>query len=335
MPAHVFFSWQSDRPNAICRSLIERCLESAIKALNAAASVELAERAEVQSGIKGEAGIVPVADTILKRIERSSVVVADLTYVAERASGGGIPNPNVMLEYGYALKSRSGRRMIAVMNTAFGHPRSKPLPFDLAHTTWPILFECSAGSDAAARSDAREGLMKQLTAALKMILGDDCLPSEVPMREPHPHDVVLLEKVYATFPLAFRAFLSQHDFGVQFRAKILDPLHEAAEWVGAAYEFHDHVIQGSFAAVRRYADELTELTSSHIYTYGQSPMVATVKADIDREHGAQPATREAIRKLNGVAAQLADTLDQFERTARDRIPVSSLDVQQSTWPSFG
>ncbi len=158
MPAIVFYSWRSDRPNAVCRSLIERSLEAAVKVLNAAVSIEPAERIELQSGTKGEIGIVPVADTILNRIDQASVVITDLTYVAKRAVGGGIPNPNVMLEYGYALRSRSGKRMIAVMNTAFGDPETQSLPFDLAHSTWPMQFFCPANGDEGAVSLMRTAL---------------------------------------------------------------------------------------------------------------------------------------------------------------------------------
>lgn len=330
MPATIFYSWQSDHPNAVCRSLIERSIEAAAKALNASASIELADRIEVQSGTKGAVGIVPVADTILSRIDLASVVVADLTFVAERTGGGGIPNPNVMLEYGYALRSRSGKRMIAVMNTAFGDPGRQPLPFDLAHMTWPIPYACSVDNDETTRRAARNRLTRDLTRALEQILGDASLPPVAPLPEPHPHDILLLQKVYTTFPLGFRAFLAQHDFGVQFRIKYLEPLHDAAEWVGAAYQFNDRVIEEAFLSVRRLAAELAELTSENIFTSGSHPMTGSVKTRIDREQGTQPSTRKTIRRMNTVAAALADAFDTFETTARARLPVSSLESFRSS-----
>ena len=333
MSSYVFFSWQSDLPNQVGRSLIERCLEAAVRTLHADAAIELAERVTVLSGTKGKAGTVPLADTIFARIDGASVVVTDLTYVATRPDGGRSPNPNVLIEHGYALKSRSGARMIPVMNTAFGHPGQEPLPFDLAHMTWPVLFDCPADSDAERRAAAREALTKALVGALKLIFGDESLPPVVPMPEPHPHDVRLLEQVYATLPLAFRQFLAQQDFGLQFRASRLNPLHETAEWIGATYAFHDRTIQDRFALVRQYAEELTELTSAHLYTYGENPQVASAKNERDRAHGTQPATRTAIREMNAAASHLAKALDDFEVTARERIRTSPLDVAPSTWPS--
>lgn len=333
MASYVFFSWQSDLPNPIGRSLIERSLEAAVNKLQADATIEPADRVKVLSGRKGKPGTVPLADTIFERIDGASVVVTDLTYVSTRPDGGRSPNPNVLIEHGYALRSRTGARMIPVMNTAFGHPGQDPLPFDLAHMTWPILFDCPADGDADRRGAAREALTKQLTGALKEIFGDASLPPVVPLPEPHPHNVRLLEQVYATLPLAFRQFLAQQDFGIPFRASRLNPLHEIAEWIGATYEFHERIIQEQFAIVRQYARELTDLTNAHLYTYGENPQVASAKNERDRAQGTQPATRTAIRKMNAGAAHLAKALDDFEMTARERIRSSPLDVAPSKWPS--
>ena len=70
--SYVFFSWQSDLPGPVCRSLIERCLEAAVRTLHANAAIELAERVTVLSGTKGKAETVPLADTI----SRGSMVPA-------------------------------------------------------------------------------------------------------------------------------------------------------------------------------------------------------------------------------------------------------------------
>ena len=77
------------------------------------------------------------------------------------------------IEHGYALKVLSWRRVIAVMNTAMGHPDQHELPFDVRHTRRPILFECLEDATAEARRLARDALTKQLTAALKAIFGDE------------------------------------------------------------------------------------------------------------------------------------------------------------------
>ena len=59
------------------------------------------------------------------------VFVADLTLCSKSESGKRSPNPNVLIELGYAFSAISDASVVAVMNTAFGE--AKELPFDLAH----------------------------------------------------------------------------------------------------------------------------------------------------------------------------------------------------------
>jgi hypothetical protein len=51
--------------------------------------------------------------------------------VASTDEGKRAPNPNVLVEYGYALARHGVQRLLLVMNTAFGSPSE--LPFDLRH----------------------------------------------------------------------------------------------------------------------------------------------------------------------------------------------------------
>jgi len=44
MARHIFFSWQSDHPHAVGRSMIEACLGRAIGLLQADAEVDIADR---------------------------------------------------------------------------------------------------------------------------------------------------------------------------------------------------------------------------------------------------------------------------------------------------
>jgi hypothetical protein len=111
-------------------------------------------------------------ETIFSKIDRAAIFVSDLTYVADRAAGARFPNANVCIEHGYALKVLSWRRLIAVMNTAMGHPDEHELPFDVRHTRRPILFECSEDATPEARQRVRDELTTKLVEALKAIFGD-------------------------------------------------------------------------------------------------------------------------------------------------------------------
>ena len=116
MSFKIFYAWQSDRPNNLCRGLIRRALEDAVKELEAATDIQDAERdgIEIDSDTLNIPGSPPVAETIFEKIRESNVFVADLTpidlIVPEDDDAGHRrqppPNPNVMLEYGYALVRR-------------------------------------------------------------------------------------------------------------------------------------------------------------------------------------------------------------------------------------
>ncbi len=174
MTHHVFFSWQSDIPNNVGRTFIQSCLQRAIAALQADADIDLADReVAVDRDTLDVPGSPPILETIFGKIDRAAIFLSDLTYVAERVGGGRTPNPNVCIEHGYALKVLSWRRVVAVMNTAMGHPDQHELPFDVRHTRRPILFECPENATVEARSLARDALTRQLTAALKAIFGDE------------------------------------------------------------------------------------------------------------------------------------------------------------------
>ena len=117
----VFFSWQSDRPTKEGRNLIETALKTALKRIAQDIGLEEPLRnLALDKDTQGVPGSPPIFDTILEKIDRTAVFVPDLTFVAQRQNGDPIPNANVLIEYGYALKTIGHHRIVAVMNTAHG-----------------------------------------------------------------------------------------------------------------------------------------------------------------------------------------------------------------------
>ncbi|TAN17268.1 MAG: hypothetical protein EPN45_01890 [Rhizobiaceae bacterium] len=328
MPHHIFFSWQSDTANRVGRSFIEGCLGRAIGELQADADVDPADREmAVDRDTLDVPGMPPIMETIFGKIDRAAVFLSDLTYVAERAGGARTPNPNVCIEHGYALKALSWRRVIAVMNTAMGHPDKHDLPFDVRHTRRPISFDLPEGADTAARKAAADALVRQLKTALKAVFGDvqarTAMAGAAPA-EPHPHDLELLARVHRQLPQDLRRFLHQHSFGTPYRLATLDPVHEMNEdWVGAAFEFHDPAVQTAFAEVRRVAREFGLLVLERIHATRRNMEIGSPKTDEDLEKGIQPGTLKAIKAMNELATELSAAIDAFDRTARDRIRVAS------------
>jgi len=168
----IFFSWQSDTPSREGRNFVDKALHRAVERISEDTTVEDAIREEltVERDTQGVPGYPSIVDTILERITKTAVFVADLTFVGERINKQPTPNPNVLIEYGWALKSIGPHRIIPLMNEAFGSPQEKQLPFDLRHLRHPITYNCSDDADDDARKKTLESLSRTLESAIKAIL---------------------------------------------------------------------------------------------------------------------------------------------------------------------
>jgi len=187
MALTVFFSWQMDRPDGGERALIERALTDALKRIAADATVEAAVREiEVDRDTKGVPGTPPIVDTILAKIDRAAIFVLDLTFVAIRADGRPAPNPNVLIEYGWALKSMGHSRMMPVMNIAYGEPTADAMPFDMRHLRNPIKFSQRPGANAEVKRTERDKLSRELEAAIRTTIQSGVLTEVVPKPSAFP-----------------------------------------------------------------------------------------------------------------------------------------------------
>jgi hypothetical protein len=186
MTPTVFFSWQADTPNSVGRNFVRKALEDACATIVGDSFVDEAHRdLEVDSDTQGVAGQPPIVETIFKKIDAAKVFVADMTFVATRSAGGASPNPNVLIEYGWALKNLTHQRVICVMNTAFGTPSAEALPFDLRHVRWPFCYELHENATPEVRAERKKALTAQLTNAIRA-----CLSSLTP---PEPKRIPLSE----------------------------------------------------------------------------------------------------------------------------------------------
>ncbi|MES2167881.1 MAG: hypothetical protein V4458_12755 [Pseudomonadota bacterium] len=172
----VFYAWQGDRPNNLNRSFIEKALDDAAKKFNAAsASIKI----EIDQDTQGVPGTPPVSETILSKISSCDIFLPDLTLVAQfqegKKQGKLVPNPNVLIEYGYALRAKGHQAMMPVMNTAYGEPED--LPFDMKHLRHPIQYYASIDNSADQLRTARERLSNQFLSALQILA--ETLPAEV------------------------------------------------------------------------------------------------------------------------------------------------------------
>lgn len=129
----------------------------------------LDEAPRLDHDMKGVHGDEDVVLTILRKIDKCDVFVADVTIVAQTDEGKNIPNPNVLLELGYAYKAAGSGRIIKVINTAYGDPK-EGLPFDLAHKRWPYQYQLPAGTAKKEREMAQHKVAKELAEIILGIL---------------------------------------------------------------------------------------------------------------------------------------------------------------------
>lgn len=130
----IFYSWQSDLPSSETRGLIQDGISAAIKLLRDTVEIE-ADR-----DTKGEYGSPDIVQTIFSKIDECDIFIADISVVnkyhsiTDENEVGPIklgPNPNVMLELGYAASVVGWENVICILNSDYGSPDE--LPFDLAH----------------------------------------------------------------------------------------------------------------------------------------------------------------------------------------------------------
>ena len=162
----VFYAWQSDSLDRLNRHLIRIALNLAAKNISDDPAVGV--RVRIDADTEGVLGHVPVTDTILKKIAVCDSFVPDLTFVAVTKAGKLVPNPNVMLEYGYALRAKSHSVMIPVMNTAYG-PAEK-LPFDMGHLRHPLQYDLPATATNAVRRPVRKALTEEFERILRLMI---------------------------------------------------------------------------------------------------------------------------------------------------------------------
>ena len=164
----VFYSWQSDLPGT--RSLIESTLEAAIQNLNRELAVEKALRLDQDT--RGVAGWPDITSEILSKIETCQVFVADITPINGPKTNDKItPNPNVLLELGFALGTGlREKRIICVVNTDYlPNGDLSKLPFDL-RSRRPIAFSLNAKLRPPKHQDIQEA-EQFLTTSLEEAIG--------------------------------------------------------------------------------------------------------------------------------------------------------------------
>lgn len=131
----IFYSWQSDLTANKTTRFIDDCLSGVCEILRDVAEIK-PDRAT-----QGTTGSPDIAESIFRKIDECDLFVADLSIINDfpvlDESGNSTgnrkrtPNPNVLLETGYAARVLGWDRIICLYNSEYGNPDD--YPFDISH----------------------------------------------------------------------------------------------------------------------------------------------------------------------------------------------------------
>lgn len=164
MKLNIFYSWESDLPNNKNRSLIEDCIKNATK--NVFEKQKIVSEYVIESDSRNELGTPDLVSNIFNKIDTCDIFIADISIINsnDRISSNTrlSPNPNVLIELGYASKSIGWTNIICIYNTEFA--KIEELPFDIRFRK-PLSYDSSID-----RPDAKRKLIKLIELSITDII---------------------------------------------------------------------------------------------------------------------------------------------------------------------
>lgn len=162
----IFYSWQSDLPGNNNRNLIQSSIEKAVKNLNKKAIAISADR-----DTAGKLGTPDIVETIFNKIDEADIFIADISIINKDSSAKKTPNPNVLLELGYAAKAMGWDRIICIINSDYGI--HEELPFDLR--TRRIYSYSPSNSE---KSGIKSEISRIIEKTVEALISNEMLPKQ-------------------------------------------------------------------------------------------------------------------------------------------------------------
>jgi hypothetical protein len=135
MKLKIFYSWQSDLPNNTNRGFINTCIEKALKEIYK--TNEVISEFKIDSDSRDDEGTPDLVSSIFSKIDSCDIFIADISIINQDANTRKTPNPNVLIELGYASSKIGWEKTICVFNSDFGIIEN--LPFDIRNRK-PIIY---------------------------------------------------------------------------------------------------------------------------------------------------------------------------------------------------
>lgn len=129
----LFFSWQSDDNKT--KKILSDAIKKAVKDIRVYHNYNIT----IEESTSNTSGSPQIVQTILDKIDSCDIFLADITPVCNYSKQLGnnqsitkqVPNPNVLMELGYALSAVGMYYTICAAHQ--GEWNSNDLPFDINH----------------------------------------------------------------------------------------------------------------------------------------------------------------------------------------------------------
>ena len=166
----LFLSWQSDRKD--CRNFVSSMLEKLPEKVADLVTI-IVDRDTVNVP-----GSPDIGDTIFEKIDRCDLFIADITLINDRDCGFRLtPNPNVLIELGYAIKTLGWERILLLQCEDYGD--IEQLPFDINHRRI-CNFSLGIGKEndeerISKKKQSKLQVMENITSTIKLLLDHNLL----------------------------------------------------------------------------------------------------------------------------------------------------------------
>ena len=155
----IFYSWQSDIDGKYNRNFILQALKNATKTIKHKCGYDVV----IDQATRDEPGTPDIPNTILKKIDECSIFIADVTIINKNTRKRPTPNPNVLIELGYAIKKNGFEKIITITNNEYSKPED--LPFDIRHRK-PLQYKYN---DKIEKKSALKDFTNELENAIILI----------------------------------------------------------------------------------------------------------------------------------------------------------------------
>ncbi len=192
----IFFSWQSDLDKATNTNAIRFSIKKA-----SADVIEKIDNITINEdeATRNTSGSFHMPTKIFEKIEMSDIFICDITTVHENERRA-FPNPNVLIELGYAVATLGWDRIIVLLNEKYSS--FNELPFDIdRHRVTP--FNVYDKND----NNGKQDLVNKLKMAIHAIIKDNPLkPFEKKLKSPEEikrnNDIKNIEWIMSSIHLA-------------------------------------------------------------------------------------------------------------------------------------